>query len=105
MNNKLETATNSTTPALYIISWMFGLLFLAIGIVNTFWGNDFGFGIFIILLSFLYFLPVHAILMKITGYSIPGIGILKIVVGAFIIWASLGVGELFDKIALMKMDF
>ena len=39
-----------------------------------------------------------------TGFSIPGMGIVKILLGIFILWASLGVGELFDKIELMKMD-
>jgi hypothetical protein len=72
--------------------------------VNTFWGNDPGFGVFILLLSFVYFLPVNAILKKMSGFSIPRMGIVKILLGIFILWASLGVGELFDKIELMKMD-
>lgn len=84
-----------------IISWIFGVLVFAIGIVNTFWGNDPGFGIFILLLSFLYFLPVNTILNKITGFVIPRMGVVRIGLGLFIIWASVGVGELFDKIELM----
>ena len=84
-----------------IISWIFGVLVFAIGIVNTFWGNDPGFGIFLLLLSFVYFLPVNELLKKITGFSIPKMGLIKIGLGFFIIWASLGVGELFDKIELM----
>lgn len=87
-----------------IISWIFGVVFFAIGVVNTFWGNDREFGVFIILLSFIYFLPVNDILKKMTGFTIPKMGIVKIVLGIFILWASLGVGELFDKIELMKMD-
>jgi hypothetical protein len=83
---------------------MFGVVFFAIGVVNTFWGNDPGFGVFILLLSFVYFLPVNAILKKMSGFSIPRMGIVKILLGIFILWASLGVGELFDKIELMKMD-
>lgn len=86
------------------ISWLFGATFFAIGVVNTFWGNDPEFGIFILLLSFVYFLPINALLKKIAGFSIPKMGLVKIVLGIFILWASLGVGELFDKIALMKMD-
>jgi len=96
MNNK-STIWN-------IISWVFGLVVFAIGVVNTFWGNDPGFGIFLLLLSFVYFLPVNAILRKIAGFSIPGMGIVKIILGILILWASLGVGELFDKIDLMRMD-
>lgn len=87
-----------------IISWIFGVLVFAIGIVNTFWGNDPGFGIFLLLLSFVYFLPVNELLKKITGFSIPKMGLIKIGLGFFIIWASLGVGELFDKIELMLGD-
>ena len=87
-----------------IISWIFGIAFFAIGVVNTFWGNDPGFGVFILLLSFVYFLPVNVILKKMTGFSIPGMGIVKILLGIFILWASLGVGELFDKIDLMMTD-
>ena len=89
-----------------IIGWIFGIAVFAAGIVNTFWGNDPGFGVFILLLSFVYFPPTSAILdaifKKVTGFSVPKIG--KIVLGIFIIWATLGVGELFDKINLMMKD-
>jgi hypothetical protein len=74
------------------------------GIINTFWGKPAGFGIFLILLSFVYFLPVNAILKKLFGFTIPGMPILKVLLGIFIIWAVLGVGDLFDKIDLMKKD-
>jgi hypothetical protein len=89
---------------LKIISSLFGIVFFAVGVINTFWGNDPFFGIFILLLSLVYFLPVNGILKKMTGFSIPGMGIIKIVLGIFILWAALGVGELFDKIELMKHD-
>ena len=90
-----------------IIGWIFGIAVFAAGVVNTFWGNDPGFGVFILLLSFVYFPPTSAILNdiaeKLAGFSIPKIG--KIVLGIFIVWATLGVGELFDKIKLMMTDF
>lgn len=92
------------TNAADIISWLFGIVVVAIGIVNVFWGNDMEFGIFLLLLSFIYFLPVNSILRKIAGFSIPKMGIIKIVLGIFVLWASLGVGELFDKIDLMMHD-
>ncbi len=88
-----------------IISWLFGIVVVAIGLVNLFWGNDTGFGVFLLLLSLVYFLPVNAILRKLTGLSIPKLGIVKIVLGIFILWASLGVGELFTKIELMMNSF
>ena len=96
-----ETEVNDGSTALTIISWIFGLAFLAIGLVNTFWGNDTAFGIFIILLSLVYLLPAKAIIQKLTGFAIPKFWILKILLGLFIIWAAMGVGELFDKIELM----
>lgn len=99
-----EVAINDGSIALNIISWIFGIVFFAIGVVNTFWGNDPGFGVFIVLLSLVYFLPVNAILKKMTGFSIPGFRIIKILLAIFIIWAAMGVGELFDKIELMMMD-
>lgn len=88
-----------------IISWIFGVIVFAIGIVNTFWGNDTAFGIFILLISLVYFLPVNELLKKFTGFSIPKMGLIKTGLGFFVIWASLGVGELFDKIEMMLKSF
>ncbi len=85
-----------------IIGWIFGIASFAVGLVNVFWGNDPGFGIFLCLLSFVYFPPANTILKEKTGVSIPGA--VKIGLGIFITWASLGVGELFDKINLLMMD-
>lgn len=79
MNNKLELTTNNRSIINNIASWLFGIAVLAAGLVNMFWGNDPEFGVFIALLSFVYFFPVNAILRKITGFSIPGIGIVKII--------------------------
>jgi uncharacterized membrane protein HdeD (DUF308 family) len=95
---------NNKSTVLNWISWLFGIVVFAIGTVNIFWGNDPGFGVFLLLLSFVYFLPVNAILRKMSGFSIPRRGIVRIVLSILIIWASFGVGELFDKIDLMMMD-
>ena len=102
MNNKLEVKMNNTLSVENIISWLFGVAVLGAGIINMFWGNDSLFGVFLVLLSLVYFLPVNAILKKIVGFTIPKMGIVKIVLGLLIIWAALGVGELFNKIELMK---
>jgi hypothetical protein len=102
MNSKSELAMNNRSLLGDIISWFFGIVFLAIGLINTFWGNDPGYGIFIVLLSFVYFPPATAFFKKISGISIPLV--VKILLGVFIIWSALGVGELFDKIDLMLMD-
>lgn len=99
-----KSASTETNRSLLgdIISWLFGILVLAMGLVNTFWGNDTGFGIFLILLFFVYFPPANVLLREWTGLSVPLV--VKIILGVFIIWAALGVGELFDKIGLMMKD-
>lgn len=84
---------------LNVISLLFGVLVFAIGIVNTFWGNDTGFGIFLLLLSLVYFPPATELLRQKTGLTIPVA--VKVVLGLFLLWAALGVGELFNKIELM----
>ena len=103
MNNNSQLLMDYKATVINITSWLFGVLFFAIGVINMFWGNDPGFGVFIMLLSFVYFPPVNALIKKIFGFSIPGI--LKIIMGLFIIWAAFGVGELFDKIELMRNSF
>ncbi|HCE57320.1 MAG TPA: hypothetical protein DER09_05825 [Prolixibacteraceae bacterium] len=86
-----------------LMGWLFGILVLAIGIVNIFWGNDMFFGVFIVMLTTVYFPPFNIALNKLTGFSIPVW--VKIVLGLFILWAALGVGELFDKVDMMLTDF
>lgn len=99
-----EVALNDGSTALTIISWLFGLLFFAIGVVNTFWGNDPFFGVFILLLSLIYFLLVTALFQKITGDTTPKMWLVKILLGLFILWVAMGVGGLFDKIELMMYN-
>lgn len=83
-------------------SWVFGSTVFIVGVINTFWGNDPFFGVFIFVLSFVYFPPANALLKKTTGFSIHFLT--KIGLAIFIFVATLGVGELFDKIELMLMD-
>ena len=103
----METTQTLEKPSvvLKVLSWLFGLLFFAIGIFNTFWGDDPGFGIFIILLSLVYFIPVDTIITAMTGITLPRFGLIKVLIALFIIWASVGVGELFDKIEIMLNSF
>lgn len=89
--------------AVKIISWISGVLFSAIGIINVFWGNDIIFGIFLIVLSLLFYPPLSRLFKKLTTYTIPAS--VKIFLAVFILWASLGVGELFAKIDLMLKSF
>ena len=67
MNTKSEVIKNDKSIVLNSISWLCGVAVFAIGLINTFWGNDPGFGVFLILLSFVYFPPVNALLRKMTG--------------------------------------
>lgn len=105
MNDRSETTQDKASIVENILSWQFGIAVLAAGMINIFWGCDTVFGIFIALMSLVYFLPVNAILDKMLGFSIPGMGILKIILGILIIWVVFGVGELFEKIELMREDF
>ena len=102
MNNKSEILMNNKSIVLDTVSWLFGIAVIAVGLINIFWGNDAGFGAFLILLSFVYFTPLNTLLKEKIGFSIPLL--VKIILGIFIIIASLGVGELFHKIDLMLMD-
>lgn len=90
-----------------LISGLFGVLAITAGLINTFWGNDMAFGIFIILLSLVFFLPLRNLFQKVTGIVLhPALlPVARIVAGLFIIWSTLGVGELFDKVDMMMADF
>lgn len=95
----MNYTSNFSTKVLSITGWVFGLAVFAVGIINTFWGNDPGFGIFLLLLSLVYFPFANVILKERLGFQVPLL--VKILLGVFIVMAALGVGELFDKIDLM----
>ena len=99
-----KTILEHKSTILNIVSGIFGVLFFVIGVINLFWGNDAGFGIFIIMLSLVYFFPVNRIAERLISISIPRIGLVKVAIGIFIVFAALGVGELFDKIDMMMLD-
>lgn len=85
------------------ISVLFGTLFTAIGFINTFWGNDPFYGLFVIGLSLVYYPPAAGYLVNRTGFQVKAW--MKLVIGFFIVWSAVGVGELFDKIDLMLTSF
>lgn len=101
-SNLTKIPMTNTSNASNTISWIFGIIVFAIGVLNMFWGNDPEFGFFLLLLSFVYFPPINSVLKERTDFSIPLL--LKILLSLFIIWVVLGVGELFSKIDLMMMD-
>ncbi|MBT1690477.1 hypothetical protein [Dawidia soli] len=99
MTNSVEMKASSQSLGWKFFNAFFGVVVIGIGTVNIFWGNDPGFGIFLIVLSSAYFPPIQALLKEKTGRTIPGL--VKFLLGVFILWAALGVGELFDKVDMM----
>ncbi|MDA0630208.1 MAG: hypothetical protein O2981_02385 [Proteobacteria bacterium] len=86
-----------------IIGLLLGIAFSVIGFVNMFWGNDPFFGVIIFAASSVYYLPAIDAFKRLV--SARTVTIVKVVLGVLILWASLGVGELFEKIALMRSSF
>ena len=81
----------------------FGVLFSAVGVVNTFWGNDPYYGLAVLTASFLFYLPLIDV-VRTRLRAQQGTGLL-VLLGAFILWSSIGVGELWDKTAMMMEAF
>jgi len=82
---------------------VFGVLFSAIGFVNTFWGNDPYYGLAVLTASFLFYLPlIDVVRPRVSARQ--GTALL-VLLGAFILWSSIGVGELWDKTAMMVEEF
>jgi hypothetical protein len=81
------------------LKWLFAVLFSAIGLVNCFVGNDPEFGIFILLSSLFFYPPLRLVFQQKTGRKIPTL--VLILLGLFIVWSSLGVGELLEKINMI----
>jgi hypothetical protein len=81
----------------------FGVLFSAIGFINTFWGNDPYYGVAVLTASFLFYLPlIDVVRLRVSAQQ--GTALL-VLLGAFILWSSIGVGELLDKTAMMAETF
>ena len=85
------------------IEALISLVFILVGLVNLFWGNDQFFGLFIILIALVFIAPFRQWIKKITGIWIAGW--LRILVALFIVWSSMGVGELPEKIGMMIVFF
>lgn len=88
---------------LSVFKSLLAICFILIGLINLFWGNDQFYGVFIILLALTFFSSFQKEIQKRTNISIPGW--LLLLIAFFIIWSSLGVGELFDKIDRMINSF
>ena len=82
-----------------LLNWLFAVLFSAIGLVNCFVGNDPEFGVFILLLSLLFYPSLRLVFQQKIGWTIPSF--VLILLGLFVFWSSLGVGELLEKIKMI----
>jgi hypothetical protein len=82
-----------------LLNWFVAVLFSTIGIVNCFVGNDPEFGVFILILSLLFYPPLRLVFQQKTGRKIPAL--VLILLGLFVFWSSLGVGELLEKINMI----
>jgi hypothetical protein len=82
-----------------LLNWLVAVLFSAIGVINCFVGNDPEFGVFILILSLLFYPPLRLVFQQKTGRKIPAL--VLILLGLFVFWSSLGVGELLEKINMI----
>ena len=83
--------------ALNIVSFVFGLLLLTIGIMNVFMVHPI-LGIIYILVSLVFFPPTNNILKKTLNFTIPFK--LKLIIFILIMWFTLGVGDLAEMYGL-----
>lgn len=83
------------SQASHTISWIFGIIVLAIGVLNLFLVHAIP-AVVYLFLSLIYFPPVNAVLRKKFGFSIPPV--VKIILCIFIIMFTLGVSDLGDII-------
>ncbi len=79
----------------YIISWIFGIVFFIIGVLNVIFVHLVP-GVFYIVISLIYIPLVNTFFHKKLAFSIP-IAI-KIILGLIILWATLAVGDLMEMI-------
>lgn len=75
-----------------IAGWAFGLAVFIIGLLNVFRGNDQDFGVGLMLVSFIFYPPVDALVRRIVGFSVHYA--FKIILAIFLIWVNLAVGAL-----------
>lgn len=88
---------SSKNEILKIFSYIFGVLFIIIGILNVLLVHPVP-GIFYLILSLIYFPQIEAIMSKKFGFTIP-IKI-RMVLGFVVMWGTLAVGELAEMFGL-----
>ena len=89
----IDNAANDKVVTDNIISWIFVIIFFALGILNMIFVHYVP-GIIYILLSLVYLPLINTFLNKRIGFTIPLW--IKILVGLIIIWGTLAVGDLME---------
>ena len=74
----------------YVVSALFGAYIFTHGLLNLFRGNDFEFGIALIITSLIYFQPIDDLIRKWSGINIHYI--FKIILAFILTWVTLAVG-------------
>lgn len=82
---------NNTFSFGKVAGWAFGLLVFTIGVLNLFLVHPVP-GIVYMLLAFVFFPFTNVFLRKQFGFAIPLV--VRIVLGVFIMWFTLGVSDL-----------
>ena len=85
------------------LSLLVGFGLSLVGFVNLFWGNDPFFGFAIVVSASPFYWPVFQHIQAVIQPKYWRLGLAMLAV--LIVWAALGVGELGDKIALMRAFF
>lgn len=75
------------------MSWTFAVVFFVLGVLNAIFIHLVP-AAFYILLSLFYIPQTNTFLKRKLGFSIPPIA--KLIVGLFVLWATLAVGDLME---------
>ena len=84
---------NSQSGVWNVVGWMFGVVFLVLGVLNALLVHIAP-GVFYIVLSSFYFPPATAFVTNKLRFSIPPI--VTLILGLVVLWATLAVGELVE---------
>jgi hypothetical protein len=93
----MEPKDSTSSAVSQILSWVFGIGFIVIGILNLVLVHPVP-GTFYLLFSLMYFPAISTLLKRKLGFSIPPI--VKIALGFVLLWGTLAVGDLAEILGL-----
>lgn len=88
-----NASASSINELLIIISFILGIIFVIVGVLNLFLVHPVP-GIFYLIFSLIYFPQVNKVIKKKTGFEIPNK--IKFPLGFIVLWGTLAVGDLAD---------